>query len=113
MQLLRENERTTQARMSDYLVRLIHAFMLGYDVRFGTIYAIMATQSGESALDRRIGRSCYSFVYLLPSCTAKQERLLRLPCSHAISTEKSRPRHYAGQHASKGITDITNRGTRI
>ncbi|ORZ03708.1 armadillo-type protein [Syncephalastrum racemosum] len=45
----------SSARMKDYMIRLIHVFMLGYDVSFGTIYAIMATQSGETALDRRVG----------------------------------------------------------
>ncbi|ORE09957.1 AP-4 complex subunit epsilon-1 [Rhizopus microsporus var. microsporus] len=41
--------------MREYLIRLIHCFMLGYSVDFGIIYAIMATQSGESALDKRVG----------------------------------------------------------
>jgi hypothetical protein len=30
--------------------------MLGYSVDFSIIYAIMTTQSGESALDKRIGK---------------------------------------------------------
>ena len=29
--------------------------MLGHDVDFGIIYAIMATQSGETAAERRVG----------------------------------------------------------
>ncbi|KAI8366016.1 armadillo-type protein [Radiomyces spectabilis] len=50
-------------RMKDYLIRLIHAFMLGYNVDFGVIYAIMTTQSGETALQRRVGYlSCALFL---------------------------------------------------
>ena len=41
--------------MRDYLIRLMHCYMLGYDVEFSIIYAIMASQSGETALDRRVG----------------------------------------------------------
>lgn len=44
-----------KARMRDYLSRLIHCYMLGYSVDFSIIYAIMASQSGESALDKRVG----------------------------------------------------------
>lgn len=42
--------------MKDYLVRLMHCFILGYNVDFSVIYAIMATQSGETAIDRRVGK---------------------------------------------------------
>ncbi|GAN02987.1 conserved hypothetical protein [Mucor ambiguus] len=45
----------SSARMRDYLIRLLHCYMLGYDVEFSIIYAIMASQSGETALDRRVG----------------------------------------------------------
>ncbi|KAI9276705.1 armadillo-type protein [Phascolomyces articulosus] len=45
----------SSARMKDYLIRLIHCFMLGHDVDFGIIYAIMASQSGETATERRVG----------------------------------------------------------
>jgi hypothetical protein len=41
--------------MKDYMIRLIHCFMLGYKVDFSIIYAIMASQSGETAIDRRVG----------------------------------------------------------
>lgn len=41
--------------MKEYLIRLIHAHMMGYKVDFGLIYAIMITQSGETAVDRRVG----------------------------------------------------------
>jgi hypothetical protein len=41
--------------MKDYMIRLIHCFMLGYNVDFSVIYAIMASQSGETAMDRRVG----------------------------------------------------------
>jgi hypothetical protein len=41
--------------MKEYLIRLIHARMMGYNVDFGLIYAIMITQSGETAADRRVG----------------------------------------------------------
>ncbi|CEG73404.1 hypothetical protein RMATCC62417_08795 [Rhizopus microsporus] len=46
---------TASFKMREYLIRLIHCFMLGYSVDFGVIYAIMATQSGENALDKRVG----------------------------------------------------------
>ncbi|KAF7728307.1 hypothetical protein EC973_006248 [Apophysomyces ossiformis] len=42
-------------KMKDYLIRLIHCFILGYDVDFGIIYAIMMTQSGETPAQRRVG----------------------------------------------------------
>ncbi|KAL0145103.1 armadillo-type protein [Mucor lusitanicus] len=45
----------SSTRMRDYLIRLMHCYMLGYDVEFSIIYAIMASQSGETALDRRVG----------------------------------------------------------
>ncbi|CEP10222.1 hypothetical protein [Parasitella parasitica] len=45
----------TSTKMRDYITRLIHCFMLGYNVEFGIIYAIMASQSGDTALDRRVG----------------------------------------------------------
>ncbi|KAI9488046.1 adaptin N terminal region-domain-containing protein [Zychaea mexicana] len=45
----------SSARMKDYLIRLIHCFMLGHNVDFGIIYAIMASQSGETAAERRVG----------------------------------------------------------
>ena len=41
--------------MKDYLIRLVHCYMLGYNVDFSMIYAIMATQSGETAIERRVG----------------------------------------------------------
>jgi hypothetical protein len=41
--------------MKEYLIRLIHCHMMGYNVDFGLIYAIMSTQSGESVADRRVG----------------------------------------------------------
>ncbi|KAG2226457.1 hypothetical protein INT45_014201 [Circinella minor] len=43
------------ARMKDYLIRLIHCFILGHNIDFGIIYAIMASQSGETAIERRVG----------------------------------------------------------
>ncbi|KAG2185751.1 hypothetical protein INT43_002186 [Umbelopsis isabellina] len=45
----------SSSRMKQYLMRLIHAHMMGYNVDFGLIYAIMITQSGETAVDRRVG----------------------------------------------------------
>ncbi|CAO3650886.1 unnamed protein product [Mucor hiemalis] len=45
----------SSTKMRDYLIRLIHCFMLGYKVDFSIIYAIMASQSGEKAGDRRVG----------------------------------------------------------
>lgn len=42
--------------MRDYLIRLMHCYMLGYAVDFSIIYAIMASQSGETASDRRAGK---------------------------------------------------------
>ena len=42
--------------MKDYLIRLIHCFMLGHNVDFGVIYAIMTSQSGETAAERRVGK---------------------------------------------------------
>ncbi|KAI8889883.1 ARM repeat-containing protein [Backusella circina FSU 941] len=45
----------SSAKMKDYLIRLIHCYMLGYQVDFGIIYAIMASQSGDTALDRKVG----------------------------------------------------------
>ncbi|KAI7863582.1 AP-4 complex subunit epsilon-1 [Spinellus fusiger] len=45
----------TPAKMKDYLVCLMHCAMLGYSVDFGVIYAMMATQSGETVEQRRIG----------------------------------------------------------
>ncbi|CAO3612984.1 unnamed protein product [Mucor fragilis] len=45
----------SSTRMKDYLIRLMHCYMLGYDVEFSIIYAIMASQSGDTALDRRVG----------------------------------------------------------
>ncbi|KAL7327978.1 hypothetical protein PS15p_206325 [Mucor circinelloides] len=45
----------SSTRMRDYLIRLMHCYMLGYNVDFSIIYAIMASQSGETALDRRVG----------------------------------------------------------
>lgn len=42
--------------MRDYLIRLIHCYMLGYKVDFSIIYAIMASQSGETAGDKRVGK---------------------------------------------------------
>lgn len=41
--------------MRDYLIRLIHCYMLGYKVDFSIIYAIMASQSGETPGDKRAG----------------------------------------------------------
>ncbi|KAG2228780.1 hypothetical protein INT48_000914 [Thamnidium elegans] len=45
----------SSTRMRDYLIRLMHCYMLGYAVDFSIIYAIMASQSGEIASDRRAG----------------------------------------------------------
>ncbi|KAI7896890.1 armadillo-type protein [Mucor mucedo] len=45
----------SSTRMRDYLTRLIHCYMLGYSVDFSIIYAIMASQSGESVMDKRVG----------------------------------------------------------
>ncbi|GAA5802132.1 hypothetical protein HPULCUR_007593 [Helicostylum pulchrum] len=45
----------SSAKMRDYLIRLMHCYMLGYAVDFSIIYAIMASQSGETASDRRAG----------------------------------------------------------
>ncbi|KAG2207837.1 hypothetical protein INT46_007003 [Mucor plumbeus] len=45
----------SSTRMRDYIIRLMHCFMLGYTVDFSIIYAIMASQSGDTALDRRVG----------------------------------------------------------
>ncbi|KAI9482897.1 MAG: adaptin N terminal region-domain-containing protein [Benjaminiella poitrasii] len=45
----------SSSKMKDYIIRLIHCYMLGYKVNFGIIYAIMATQSGETEMDRRVG----------------------------------------------------------
>ncbi|GAA5812472.1 hypothetical protein MFLAVUS_005928 [Mucor flavus] len=45
----------SSTRMRDYLIRLMHCYMLGYAVDFSIIYAIMASQSGETASDRRAG----------------------------------------------------------
>ncbi|KAI8139301.1 Clathrin/coatomer adaptor, adaptin-like protein [Fennellomyces sp. T-0311] len=54
----------SSARMRDYLIRLIHCFMLGHDVDFGIIYAIMASQSGENAAERRVGYlACTLFLH--------------------------------------------------
>jgi hypothetical protein len=33
--------------------------MLGYQVDFGIIYAIMASQSGDTVLDRKVGNVFY------------------------------------------------------
>ncbi|KAG1044164.1 hypothetical protein G6F43_011497 [Rhizopus delemar] len=52
---LGSSDPSTSKKMKEYLTRLIHCFMLGYSVDFSIIYAIMTTQSGESALDKRIG----------------------------------------------------------
>lgn len=41
--------------MRDYMIRLIHCYMLGYSVDFSIIYAIMASQSGETVGDKRVG----------------------------------------------------------
>ncbi|KAI8972729.1 armadillo-type protein [Pilobolus umbonatus] len=45
----------SSSKMRDYLIRLMHCYMLGYDIDFSVIYAIMATQSGENEYDRRVG----------------------------------------------------------
>lgn len=45
----------SSTKMRDYLIRLIHCYMLGYEVDFSIIYAIMASQSGEKAGDKRVG----------------------------------------------------------
>ncbi|KAI8084415.1 Clathrin/coatomer adaptor, adaptin-like protein [Gilbertella persicaria] len=45
----------SSSKMKEYLIRLVHCFMLGYKVDFGMIYAIMASQSGETVMDRRVG----------------------------------------------------------
>ncbi|KAI8991801.1 armadillo-type protein [Mycotypha africana] len=51
--------------MKEYLIRLIHCHMLGYDVDFSIIYAIMATQSGETEIDRRVGKLSHELGILL------------------------------------------------
>ncbi|KAG2178329.1 hypothetical protein INT44_001479 [Umbelopsis vinacea] len=45
----------SSSKVKEYLIRLIHCHMMGYNVDFGLIYAIMITQSGESIADRRVG----------------------------------------------------------
>lgn len=49
--------------MKDYLIRLIHCFMLGYNVDFGVIYAIMASQSGETVAQRRVGKTRPQYLF--------------------------------------------------
>ena len=49
--------------MRDYLIRLIHCYMLGYKVDFSIIYAIMASQSSETPNDKRVGYlACTLFI---------------------------------------------------
>lgn len=52
--------------------------MLGYDVEFSIIYAIMASQSGDTALDRRVGN--YSSIGLddMPT-NIRLQAILRAP----------------------------------
>ncbi|KAI8338209.1 Clathrin/coatomer adaptor, adaptin-like protein [Chlamydoabsidia padenii] len=45
----------TSSTMNEYLIKLIHCALLGYDIDVGIIYAIMATQSGENIAQRRVG----------------------------------------------------------
>ncbi|SAL99675.1 hypothetical protein [Absidia glauca] len=45
----------TSANMNEYLIKLMHCALLGYDIDMGIIYAIMTTQSGESVAQRRVG----------------------------------------------------------
>jgi hypothetical protein len=42
--------------MNEYLIKLMHCALLGYDIDMGIIYAIMTTQSGESVAQRRVGK---------------------------------------------------------
>lgn len=43
--------------MNEYLIKLMHCALLGYDIDMGIIYAIMTTQSGESVAQRRVGKN--------------------------------------------------------
>ncbi|RUS30873.1 hypothetical protein BC938DRAFT_478833 [Jimgerdemannia flammicorona] len=48
---------STQAKMKEYVTRLIYCNMLGHDVDFGIIHAIMLTQSAERVEERRTGKN--------------------------------------------------------
>lgn len=41
--------------MNDFFMRLIYCHMLGYNVDFGTIYAIMSSRSAETRAQRQVG----------------------------------------------------------
>lgn len=41
--------------MNDFFMRLIYCHMLGYEVDFGTIYAIMSSRSAETRAQRQVG----------------------------------------------------------
>lgn len=60
--------------------------MLGYSVDFGVIYAIMATQSGENALDKRVGKICLHHVIIYSYI---RKGIWRVPCSLKRTTSSA------------------------
>jgi hypothetical protein len=68
--------------MNEYLIKLMHCALLGYDIDMGLIYAIMTTQSGESVAQRRVGKK--KMKKGLGRLSFSPHHLTRIPDMHSL-----------------------------